>query len=193
MQSVAQDADDDIKTVFGKDTEIKGFASFDTKLTDFNEEKALFLGGHGGVILNKHIILGIGGYGMTTRNDFNGIIPGRKLDLYSGYGGLVFGYIIAPKEVIHITLPLLLGAGGIEVVDHHVANTIDDRGATVERSVYFVAEPSLQIEVNVTRFFRFAIGGGYRFVQGTDLKNNQVEDKDLTSWTANISFKLGKF
>lgn len=194
LHCVAQaDRGEEMKTVFGSGTEIKGFASFDNKITDFNAEKALFMGGHGGVILNKHIVFGLGGYGLVTRNEFDGIVPDKELDLYGGYGGLVLGYIIAPKEVIHVTVPVLLGAGGIEVVDHDIARNIDDRGVTVERSAFFVVEPSVQVEINVTKFFRFAIGGGYRFVHGSSLGNNQVKDGDLTSWTANVSFIAGRF
>lgn len=188
-----QDAGGEIKTIFSKDSEISGFGSFDMKLSDFNEDKALFLGGHGGVILNKHFIIGIGGYGITTNNTFDGITPNKELDLYSGYGGIVLGYVIAPREVIHISFPLLVGAGGVEVVDKSLASDIDDRGVTVERSAFFVVEPTAQVEVNITKFFRFAVVGGYRLVQGSSLDINRIKDEDLTSWTAGVSFKFGKF
>ena len=187
--------DDDVKTLFSKDSEIRGFGAFDMKLTDFHDEKALFLGGYGGVILNKHFMFGGGGYGLTTKNDFevageNGTT--QKLNLYGGYGGLMLGYIIAPKEVIHISFPVLIGAGGVEVTDDS-RPVVDDQRATIERSAFFVVEPTLEIEMNVARFLRIAIGGGYRFIQGVDLDVNNISNDDLSSWTAGISFKAGKF
>ena len=189
--------DDDVKTLFSKNSEIRGFGAFDMKLTDFNDEKALFVGGHGGVILNKHFIFGGGGYGLTTKNDFeiaDETGATQELSLYGGYGGIMLGYIIAPKEVIHVSIPVLIGAGGLEVTDdsHPV---VDDQRATIERSAFFVVEPGLEVEMNVARFLRIALVGGYRFIQGVDLDLdvNDISNEDLSNWTAGISFKVGKF
>ncbi len=186
---------DDVKTLFSKESEIRGFGSFDMKVTDFNEEVALFLGGHGGVILNKHFMFGGGGYGLSTDNDFDFTDESgttEKLNLYGGYGGLILGYVIAPKEVIHISFPVLIGAGGVEVTDDSRPR-VDDQRATIERSAFFVVEPMVEAEMNVARFLRIAVGGGYRFIQGADLDVNNISDEDLSGWTTGISFKFGKF
>ncbi|TRX49315.1 hypothetical protein FNH22_27195 [Fulvivirga sp. M361] len=190
----AQDDDDEMKTLFGRKSEVRGFGSFDIKVTEFNNENALFLGGHGGVILNKHFILGGGGYGLTTKNDFevtNDNIT-EKFDLFGGYGGLVLGYIIAPKEIIHVSFPILIGAGGVEVVDDS-RPIVNDLRATIERSAFFVVEPSVEIEMNITGFLRISANGGYRYVEGVDLDVNNISNNDLSSWTAGVSFKFGKF
>lgn len=192
MSSYAQ-RDTEVKTLFGSKSEVRGFGSFDIKMTEFNNENAVFLGGHGGVILNKHFIFGGGGYGLTTKNDFR--VPGgtpERLNLYGGYGGLILGYILAPKEVIHVSFPVLIGAGGVEVVDDSLP-TVNDLRATIERTAFFVIEPGVEIEMNVARFLRIAANGGYRHVEGADLDINAISNSDLSSWTAGISFKFGKF
>lgn len=184
----AQDDSDEMKTIFSRKSEIRGFGSFDLKLTDFNEDKALFIGGHGGVILNKKFIFGGGGYGLSTSNTFELGDGTEKLELFGGYGGIMLGYIIAPSEIIHISFPVLLGAGGVEV-----APIINGERSILERSAFFVVEPNVEIEINMTRFMRLAVGGGYRLVQGSDLDIGNISDDDLSSWTAGVSFKFGKF
>ncbi|MEM7107181.1 MAG: hypothetical protein AAF519_03060 [Bacteroidota bacterium] len=184
--------DDRIKTIFSRKSEIRGFGSFDVKVTDFNEDKALFLGGHGGVILNKKWIFGGGGYGLTTSNTFELEGTNQELELFGGYGGIMLGYIIAPTEVIHVSFPVLLGAGGIEMAEEG-APIVNGERSILERSAFFVVEPSVEIEINMTRFMRLAIGGGYRFIQGADLDVGDITDEDLSSWAVGVSFKFGKF
>ncbi|MEM6524096.1 MAG: hypothetical protein AAF693_09900 [Bacteroidota bacterium] len=190
--SYAQDDNHNMKTIFSRKSEIRGFGSFDMKVTDFNEDKALFLGGHGGVILNKKFIFGGGGYGLTTSNTSDLEGSDQELELFGGYGGIMLGYIIAPAEIIHVSFPVLIGAGGVEVAEEG-APIIDGERSILERSAFFVVEPAVEIEINMTRFMRLAIGGGYRFIQGADLDVGSITNEDLSSWTAGVSFKFGKF
>ncbi|MEM9859674.1 MAG: hypothetical protein AAF843_20140 [Bacteroidota bacterium] len=189
---IAQDDSSDMKTIFSRKSEIRGFGSFDLKLTDFNEDKALFIGGHGGVILNQKFIFGGGGYGLATPNTFDLADGRQEFELYGGYGGIMLGYIIAPVEIIHVSFPVLIGAGGIEVAEEG-APIVEGERSILERSAFFVVEPAVEIEINVTRFMRMSIGGGYRLVQGADLDVGNISNEDLSSWTARLSFKFGKF
>ncbi|MGI9544699.1 MAG: hypothetical protein ACR2MX_15665, partial [Cyclobacteriaceae bacterium] len=100
------------KTVLGKNTKARGFGSLDLKVSKLKNDHALLVGAHGGVILDNRFILGLGGYGLTTNVDFEGTDPTGKQYLYGGYGGLVLGAVIAPREMVHIYIPVLIGAGG---------------------------------------------------------------------------------
>ncbi len=182
----------EMKTIFSRSSEIRGFGAFDLKVTEFKEDKALFIGGHGGVILNKHFIFGGGGYGLSTSNTFDVEGSNEELELFGGYGGIVLGYIIAPTEIIHVSFPVLIGAGGVEVAEEGT-EIVNGERSVLDRSAFFVVEPNVEIEINMTRFMRLGIGGGYRFIQGTDLDVGDVSNEDLSSWTAGISFKFGKF
>lgn len=201
----AQDEDRDrgrdsqeIKTLFSKGSKVRGFGSLDVKYSEFNKDNSLLVGVKGGVIINRHLILGLGGYGLSSINKFNGIDPNQELFLYGGYGGLLIGYTIAPKEVIHISFPILIAAGGFEISDRNYFNEFRNRDQieldnTVERSTALVIEPGVEIEINVTKFFRIAVGGSYRVVQGVTLDRNNITDDDLTSWATHASLKFGKF
>jgi len=106
---------DDIKTLFVKGTTVTGFGAFDIKISDIRNQTSLILGGSGGIILNHNFLVGLGGYGITSNVDFDGTITNETFTLNGGYGGLILGYHIKPKEIVHLSVPVILGAGGANV------------------------------------------------------------------------------
>jgi len=73
---------------------------------------------------------------------------------------------------------------------------------------FYLIQPGIEVELNITRFFRLAIGGNYRFTSDINLTttdfNNTITDtddvpiqildnNDLNSFTTYISFKFGRF
>lgn len=195
----AQDAEpQEIKTIFSKGAKIRGFGAFDMKFSPVNDYNSLLIGGHGGIILNNNFMFGGGGYGMSTTNKFDGIDPAQELYLYGGYGGIIIGYSLSPREIIHVNFLTLIGGGGFEVSDTKDLREIRDQNQLIldhriEHSSAFVVEPGVEVEINVTKFFRLGMGGSYRIVQGVTLDRNNITDSDLTSWSGQVSFKFGKF
>ncbi|MEP2773965.1 MAG: hypothetical protein ABJH05_17555 [Fulvivirga sp.] len=180
-----------IKTVLGKDSRISGFGSLELKATEFKSELTLLPGFSGGMILNDHFVVGIGGYGIATRVGFQGVNPVSDQFLYGGYGGLLLGAIIAPKEVIHVYIPILIGAGGAYITEESPDDINQNDDAYDESSAFFVVEPGIELEVNITKFFRLGIGGSYRFIKQSDLEN--FTDNELSNYSGNISMKFGGF
>ena len=182
------------KTLLGDGTKVRGFGSLDIKMTEFNGDLGTMMGAHGGIILNNHFVLALGGYGLTS----NYLIEDREnsddLYLYGGYGGLILGGIFSPKEIVHIYTPVLIGAGGFEVTDRSFLNNFNRPpgfGTFAETTAFFVVEPGLEIEVNVTRFFKIALGASYRFIRESDLE--MVSNSDLSGFSGGMSLKFGKF
>ncbi len=183
-----------VKTLIGNDSEVSGFGSFDMRFTEIIDDKSVLLGGHGGIILNKKFILGGGGWGVSTNNEFNGINPAQTLDMEGGYGGIILGVVVAPVEVVHFYVPVLIGGGGLDVFTEVTTSTPFTQEIDrfdVESSGFFVLEPGIEAEVNIARFFRISLGGSYRIVDGVDMIN--VSNGDLTGWSINMSFKFGRF
>lgn len=187
---------DEIKSIFSQENEIEGFGGADVKLSDILNERTFLVGGYGGVIVNRSFMLGLGAYGLATQPSFSGTIPGtantKELRLYGGYGGVLVGATFFGKEVVHLSMPILIGAGNIDVSDDNFFDqSFADTELTVENSAFFVVEPGLQLEFNITRFLR--IGGGltYRWIQGLDLEN--LTESDLTGYAGVLSVRLGRF
>lgn len=188
---------DEIKSLLGKGNQTSGFGGGDIRITDINDSRSLLVGAYGGIIVNRNYYLGLAGYGLVTNNEFTGLIPTdpepeeKKLNIYGGYGGLLFGFTLWTKEPVHLNVPILIGAGSLEVVDRNFFNNNYDTDFTIERSAFFVVDPALQLEFNVTEHFRLAAGASYRYVQGLELAN--IVDEDITGISAIVSLKFGQF
>ena len=188
--------DDKIKSLLGKENDLNGFGAIDIKVGDFVNERALLMGAYGGFIINRRYLFGLAGYGIVTNVEFDGNVPGdtevKPLNLHGGYGGVLIGLTIAPRELIHISVPIVLGAGALEVADEDFfVNNPADSEFTVENSTFFIAEPGLELEFNITKYFRLGAGATYRHIAGTELVN--VKDEDLRGFTGMLSFRFGRF
>ena len=187
--SFAQDQIDEIQkkdqmqTLFGFESKITGYGSLDTKFTRLNDKDAVIVGGHGGVIFNSYFYFGLGAYGLVTTNQFPGSSPEESLDMQMGYTGLMMGFNVMPKKVIHFSVPLFLGVGNLELEHNNIF---------VENSAFLLFEPGVQLEVNVVQFMKIGLGVGYRMVHGTNLRN-ELTDDDLSYWSGNFSLVFGKF
>ncbi len=189
----------EIKTIFSKDTKINGYGAFDMLFTNLSGHNTLMLGGHGGVIFNKSFLLGFSGMGISTSNSFRSPDQLENYKLSGGYGGIMLGYILMPNEIFHLTFPVTLGMGAMDVVnaDYRYGSlpTPDqfNSGWVVESSLFLLFEPGAQLEINIAKFFRLGIGASYRFTEGLDLPVNRIGDEEAAGLNANLSFKFGYF
>jgi len=189
-------SDEEIKSLLSKKNDLNAFGAADLKVADLKDERGLIVGAYGGFIINRRYMLGVAGYGLVTNIEFDGVVPGqvnpKKLNLHGGYGGILIGGSIAPRELIHLSIPVLLGAGAWQVVDKDffIKNPADSE-FTIEKSVFFVIEPGIEVEVNVTKNFRLGAGVTYRYISGTQLEN--LADEELSGTTGMISFRFGRF
>ncbi|SNS54620.1 hypothetical protein SAMN05421640_0608 [Ekhidna lutea] len=188
--------DEEIKSLLSKQNDLNAFGAADLKVGDLKRERALLVGAYGGFIINRRYLFGVAGYGLVTNVEFEGLVQGqtdeKKLNLHGGYGGVLIGWTIAHKELVHISIPIVLGAGSFDVVDKDFfVNNPADSEFTIESSVFFVAEPGLEAEFNITKYFRLGAGLTYRYISGVELEN--VKDDEITGTTAIISFRFGRF
>ena len=104
---------------------------------------------------------------------------------------MMLGFIIAPREVVHVTIPLFLGAGSFHAVDERIDLNNFTRDVIIESSSFAVVEPGLQLELNISNNVRLNFGASYRFIQGSNLQG--ITDDDLSNFAGNITVKIGKF
>jgi len=186
------------KTLFNRKAMITGFGTFDMKVSEVLDQTSFWVGLSGGVTLDHWMIIGLAGYGLTTEIKYESEESGQVLDLTGGYGGLLLGINVAHKEIVHVTFPVLVGVGGLDATndvtfspDTNPDIIVPPNGFQVDATTFFVLEPGILAELNLTSWFRFGVGGQYRFVQGINLDG--VNDDDLSSWVATCSLKFGKF
>lgn len=208
IASQAQEDQGEFKTIFSSDYSSGGYGAPELKLGNVNNNMSLLIGGRGGWIIGHRFVVGGAGYGLTTNNNFNYTEPlldgngntidsTRNMRLDMGYGGLMLEFIALPKKAVHLSFPIIIGAGGTSVgaeiaqdpnqIDPLEYNTYD----FVESSAFFVVEPGVSLELNMTRFFRLNFGATYRFISGTDLV--RVKNNDLSDLTFSLALKFGSF
>ncbi|MDZ7607262.1 MAG: hypothetical protein U5K79_17145 [Cyclobacteriaceae bacterium] len=174
---------DQMQTLFGYNSKITGYGAMDTRFSLINGKESVIVGGHGGVIFNSYFYLGLGAYGLATTQNIATDPLDVPLDMQMGYTGLMLGMNVLPKKVVHFSIPLFVGVGNL---------VMEKNDARLETSPFIIIEPGLQLEVNLVRFMKVGLGGGYRMVRGSSL-NYDISDADLTSWSGNFSLIFGKF
>ena len=182
------------ETLISKKIHSSGYGKLSAQYSKFNHQDAMFVGAYGGWMINHKLMIGLGGYGLATQHKGFGTSPvtNKQNELRMGYGGLMVEYTFAGNKLFHVTANTLVGAGGIsngyvirDYRDH------EDSWENEECSAFFVAQPGVNIEANITKWFRISAGGGYRFIAGSHL--NGISNKDMSAPTANLSFAFGEF
>jgi hypothetical protein len=155
-----------------------GFGALVFKFSGVNDQFAVFAGARGGWIINHQFVIGGGGYGLASEICLDE--DGRCLlrDIEFGYGGFEFEYIGRWNKAAHYSLQLLIGGGDVTLLGF-------------PSDPVFVAEPTARLELNVTKWFRLNLGGGYRFVSGLDV--GRLENSDLSAFSGVLEFKFGNF
>ncbi|HEY9115425.1 MAG TPA: hypothetical protein VIN10_12060 [Bacteroidales bacterium] len=211
----AQDTDsnDQMKLLFPKkDNPNKkmangGYGSFSVGYTQINDQAAMIIGGRAAWIADHHFALGIAGAGFFSSidNSYNYYENPSEYYLAGGYGGLLIEPIVAPNYPVHVSFPILIGGGGVTAANWNYSNyNYNYNQYYYNVDGYFVFEPGVDVEFNVVKFFRVALGVSYRLTSDIYLQYKYFDDNNveqvvnvptdaLNSFNYNITFKFGWF
>ncbi|MFC1543463.1 hypothetical protein ACFL4K_02855 [Candidatus Neomarinimicrobiota bacterium] len=175
------------QTLLGGNIDHGGFGGPTFQLTQFGDQIAFLSGGRGGWIINHTLYLGAAGYDLEHHIKMDtGPQTDRHLNLE--YGGLELGVILKSNRLIHATVSAVVGGGGASYLNKEWDGDFTDV-STID--AFYVIEPSLQLIVNVTHYFRIGLGGSYRYVSGIELEG--ISNNYLSGPSASLTFKFGKF
>ncbi|MGE5681539.1 MAG: hypothetical protein ACM34K_11745 [Bacillota bacterium] len=186
------------KTLIEGEVENGGFGAPVVKLSPVKNKLGILIGGYGGWLINHKFLLGGGGFGLVNNikaNDdvqkFFSFTEQPYLEL--GYGGLILEYYFNPDEILHNSVSLLIGGGGFSYRGRNMDDGADRLGPNSMHNAdgFFVLEPGVSAELNVTKFMKISLSLCYRYVSGTDTYG--IKDSDLSNVAAGVAFKFGKF
>lgn len=171
----------EINTVLGKgNAKVSGaYGVASQKFSSIDNQFANFIGGYGGVHFNHNWMIGAGAYTLLNGNTIpfeNDPNTSRQLTTI----GLITEYAHHSQHVFHLTGNLLAGAaimGEQKKLETNGSYMLSSRGS-------LIVEPSLNVEVNLAKWFRIATGVSYRFI---------ANEKAYSAPAASISLKFGKF
>ena len=162
---------------------ISGFGAPIVEISELNGKTGTSLGVGGGLMLNNFFI---GVYGMGS---LHGLVANldqdEPIDVWLTHGGIWTGLDIAPNELVHLTTSFRAGWG---VALYNIEEDLSDYEFDDQ---VVVLTPEIGIELNMTKFFKIALTGGYRWVQDVDAPGYSSEDFD--SPVGSITFKFGSF
>jgi len=156
-----------------------------SKGTMMNGKACLLSGGRGGWIINHVFVIGGGGYNSvwdvkTDRTSINA----KPLYLNMEYGGLELEYIHRSDRMIHYTIYSLFGSGKIRLREH-------DPSRDSETDGFLVLDAAVNAEINISRWFRLGLGGGWRLIYGIEAEG--LGNGDIGGPSAALTLKFGKF
>ncbi len=174
------------ETLISGPIESGGFGGPVVKIGSFNGESALLVGGRGGWIINHSFIIGGGGYGLV--NNIKAKVPGPNGERYlnMGYGGIELEYVTESDRLIHFSFMTLIGGGGLSWRDDNIR-----AGMAPENDSFFIAEPAVNVNVNITTYFRMSGGVSYRFISG--IQSGASSNADLSGPSGVLTLRFGKF
>jgi hypothetical protein len=183
---------DDFKTIFGNDGSNGGYGGFSFGYASVANRDAVILGGRGAWIIDHCFALGMGGEGYVSDKRYISNKNDTAYNYAGGQGGILLEPIIFPNFPVHLSVPVLCGAGGIAYArsidnkhnsswDHYVEDT----------ETYVFIKPGIEIELNLTRHVRLSIGAYYLYTSKIILSNTSKDA--LNNYSGMISLKFGDF
>lgn len=170
-----------------------GYFGLNSHYTVINDQDALLLGAELTAVINHSFNIGFQGYGLVTSNETGRTTDfGDQLYLALGYGGLKLEPVAYYNSVVHLSFPILMGAGGItEYSKNYYYGYYQPYYYEHNYDYFFVLEPGIELEVNVLKFMRVTTGASYRLT--SDINIIGMQDNNLNGFNFDLSLKFGWF
>lgn len=182
------------RSLFGNDTKaFGGYFGLNSHYSKINDQDALLLGVELTAVINHSFNIGFQGYGLVTPVETNrNTERGDPLYLALGYGGIKMEPVAFYNSMVHMSFPVLIGAGGItEYSKNYYYGYYQPYYYEYNYDFFFVLEPGIELELNVLKFMRISTGASYRLT--SDFNITGMENSNLNGFNFDLSLKFGWF
>lgn len=157
------------ETIFGNNgLQLTGaWGSINPGFSSFDDNNVTMGGGFVALEFNKSLLLGIGGSHSNER-----FSEGLKYDLNAAY----LGYIPNGYRAVHPKFSLMIGGGEV-------------KPRNGEEDKIFIVMPGAGVELNIFRWFKFALQGNYRFASNVSYPG--LEDSDISGFLFDFQLRFG--
>jgi hypothetical protein len=167
---------------------ISGMGGPFMQFTSIGGDFAHMMGGGGAILVGD---FWFGGYGLGLTNhiyaDKLRSLPDYTTEdrLSASHGGFWIGYSLFGERPVHVAISSLIGWGQVGVIRDYY---------TAYQDGVFVMSPTVEVELNLTRFFRLGVGASYNLYAFVHDGNIPGYDwTDFSSPGGFLSFKFGWF
>lgn len=200
-QAPTKDTDDGPPRLIGgpgKKTKVGGYGSIGAAYTPFMGRESGLMSLEGAVLIDHRLSLGFAGYGFTRTPCGCRAGDGAATEIGAGYTGFVARYSVFTSSPVYISLGMLIGGGATNL--HRKSDTAgegedaswdDEDWDEGELDTFAVVQPEATLHLNVTRWFRVGLNGGYRFTAGVNRFG--LDESDLDGPVLGGSLQFGWF
>ncbi len=197
-QAIPEEEDlETFETFAGKDAKNMYYLQVDAKFTKTSINDAVLAGGKIAWMPSDYMSFGFAGYGMTNKPIVQIMNKDQMVDghLYVGYGGFFMEYYLFPREIFHGYIGSFFGLGGVRA-DPVEGNTSQNQ--SINNSMFWIIEPNIGIELNVTSFLKLGLDVSYRHSEFSGSDKVFAQSSDLTNFkfsglSTGIYLKLGLY
>ena len=184
-----------IRTVFNESKGSGGYGALTNKFTAIDGEFANMVGIYGGWYVNHSFLIGVSAAATTNHIAVPieySVNPLQNMSYMLGQVGAVTEYVVGSNNKVHVAFSLFTGAGFTAQYERYDWHDNDfDLDHEHDENWFFVAEPGIQVEVNLARWMRFSPGVSYRAAFNSDAPG--LSDSALSDMSYNLTLKFGKF
>jgi len=188
------------QSLLGGNSKITGwFISMDNSFSQLNDKNASLPGFSFGMVINRSFHLGLIGKSFSwheTYLKFNDVLS-EPVYLNGGYGGLYLDANTNAGKILHISFPVIIAGGCASYMSVNKYAELDEDGQIdyssqeLASSPFFVVEPGINLEMNITGFMKAYTGLSYRWINGLDLEN--TSSRAFSGMNFNVGLRFGKF
>lgn len=174
-----------IQTLLKSDIKVSELWTPEIKINSIQGDIGTLIGFYGGALFNRSLLLGISG----------GVNIGHPRVNYGYFGG-IGQYIVKPGKAFHMSGQLLLAYGTTKDYEDPKTGLLDNFW-NISGEAFFITEPGINLEVNLSTRVTFVAGVSYRYVTGLDSQNENVDitrvtNEDMSGINFNIGLKFAK-
>jgi len=183
--SASSQEDDSTESLFSQGVNVTELWTPEIKINSIQGGIGTLAGIYGGALINKTYLVGISG----------GVNIGHPRVNYGYFGGIA-QYIHNPSRLVHWSSQIVLAYGSTKDYENPKSGLLDNFW-NISGTHFFIMEPGVNIEVNLSGRTSLVAGMSYRFVTGLDENNENisithVNNRDMSGLNFNIGLKIGK-
>jgi hypothetical protein len=183
-EASAQDQDS-TKSLFRSNVNVSEIWTPEVKINSIQGDVGTLIGFYGGAVFNRSVLLGISGGLNLSHPRVN-----------YGYFGALGQYIYKPASLLHCSGQLLIAYGTTKDYEDPKSGLLDNFW-NISGAGFFMMEPGINLELNLSKRLTLVTGISYRYVTGLDESDENVQithvtNKDLSGINFNIGLKFKK-
>jgi hypothetical protein len=184
-KGVAAQEQDYTQTLFKSDIKVTELWTPEMKINTIQGQVGTLVGFYGGALINRTFLLGIAG----------GVNLGHPRINYGYFGGIA-QIIVNPSGLVHCSGQVLLAYGTTKDYEDPKEGLLDNFW-NISGAPFFILEPGVNLELNISNRVSLVAGVSYRNVSGLQENNENVQithltNKDMCGLNINIGLKIGK-